>query len=54
MTTTLNTSCSEYIMFCEQSEGFCMHEFCSNNNLLNKNRPPSIVQVLAHATKYLR
>ena len=30
MTTTLDTSCSENTMVCQQGEGFCMHVFSSN------------------------
>jgi hypothetical protein len=32
MTTTLNTSCLENTMVCQQGEGLCMHVFSSNNN----------------------
>ena len=30
MTTTLDTSCLENTMFCQQGEGFCMHVFASS------------------------
>jgi hypothetical protein len=32
MITTLNTSCSENTMVCQQGEGFCMHVFSSLNS----------------------
>ena len=35
MITTLDTSCSENTMVCQQGEGFCMHVFSSICNIYN-------------------
>jgi hypothetical protein len=35
MITTLDTSCSENTMVCQQGEGFCMHVFSSICNICN-------------------
>jgi hypothetical protein len=45
MTTTLDTSCSENTMVCQQGEGFCMHVF-SSYNLLH----PLYLGVESHVT----
>jgi hypothetical protein len=34
MTTTLNTSCLENTMVCQQDEGFCMHEYSTGGKFV--------------------